>query len=29
LSADDKQRLLDMSPASYTGMAEKIAKLLS
>jgi adenylosuccinate lyase len=28
LSADDKQRLLDMTPASYTGMAEKIAELL-
>ncbi|MEN7974162.1 MAG: adenylosuccinate lyase, partial [Verrucomicrobiota bacterium] len=24
LSADDKQRLLDMSPASYVGMAESI-----
>jgi adenylosuccinate lyase len=28
LSAEDKQRLLDMSPASYVGMAEKIAGLL-
>jgi adenylosuccinate lyase len=28
LSAEDKQRLLDMTPASYTGMAEKIADLL-
>jgi len=25
LSAEDKQRLLEMSPASYTGMAEKLA----
>jgi len=24
LAAEDKQRLLDMSPASYTGMAETI-----
>ena len=23
---DDKQRLLDMTPASYTGMAEKLAR---
>jgi adenylosuccinate lyase len=28
LAADDKQRLLEMSPASYTGMAEKIVGLL-
>jgi len=29
LSADDNQRLLHMSPASYPGMAETLAKLLS
>ena len=28
LSADDKQRLLDMSPDSYVGMGEKIAEQL-
>ncbi len=28
LDADDKQRLLDMTPASYTGMATKIVDLL-
>jgi len=28
LSAEDKQRLLDMSPSSYIGMAEQIADLL-
>jgi adenylosuccinate lyase len=28
LDAADKQRLLDMSPASYIGMAEKIAEML-
>ena len=28
LNAEDKQRLLDMSPASYIGMAEKISDLL-
>ncbi|BCR02976.1 adenylosuccinate lyase [Desulfuromonas versatilis] len=28
LAAEDKQRLLEMSPASYTGMAAKIAELL-
>lgn len=28
LDSEDKQRLLDMSPASYVGMAKKIAELL-
>ncbi|ABA89882.1 adenylosuccinate lyase [Syntrophotalea carbinolica DSM 2380] len=28
LADEDKQRLLDMTPGSYTGMAEKIAELL-
>ena len=26
LPAEDKQRLLDMTPGSYTGLAEKLAR---